>query len=152
MWKLLIKVLTISIVFTPYGYANDDNFSKMLDAHIAYAQHTVAQTDSFEERKQALIRFEKIMLALDERFSNSNELSDSDFYSLVLITTTFKSAPITNLQPDNCDQALEKIHFGFDPTMETNPRLPWRVLQVYNLIALACSLDLLNSSREEYDF
>ena len=141
--------MVISGALPSYSYANDSDYLKLLNEYLSEAKLSITNGDDFEEKKHALIKLEKMMLALDERAYKDAALKATDVGSLTTLVVTLGLVPMAGLEPDTCTLYLAKINTGFDPTTETNPRLPWGARQIYNLVALACSIDIAEQSADK---
>lgn len=149
MWKLLFTIFVISAASSPYSYADDSDYIELLNEYLSEAQYAIPKADDFEEKKHALIKLEKLMFALDERASKDASVSVTGAGSLSTIIVTLELVPMVDLEPDTCELYLAKIHVGFDPTTEINPRLPTGARQINNLVALACSIDIAERSADK---
>lgn len=149
MWKLLFTTLVLSAVLSSYGYANDSDYVNLADKYLSEAKYAIPKAEGFEEKKHTLVELEKKMSALYERASEDASLSISDHMSLTTIDTTLEIVPMADLEPETCGLYLARINSGYDPTTEINPRLPPGARQIYNLISLACSIDIAGQPEDK---
>jgi hypothetical protein len=129
---LLVWFLSACLV-SPYALASDET-DDPIELLLQEALFDIEQSDTFDDKLTALMSLETHLKNLDEQDRGSQH------YNYHQLMAVLEVAKLNTLSPISCDDALRRIHLGWDP-QRAIPRLSGMVEIVYDIVLHLCMFD-----------